>query len=618
MTTHKRLIVGKYTLEKAIEEISKEKLLSFDTETTGLYGYHGDRLFSIVIATACNSYYFNFQNYNEENQESSFTLEKEKTFRLLQDLVFSDPSRTYFIHNAKFDMKMLALEGMELIGDVHCTYAMARVEYNAHFDYTLDACAKRIGLEKSDEVDIYLRKNKLISKIMVRGKEIERKQFNKVPFDLIARYALQDAEVTYTLGCHQLERLEELDRENPDAVSVWQVYHNEKKLTKTLFNMEERGVKIDREFCQRILEEENLRAKNAVIKFRELSGEEFIDSANQLAKVFDKLGEKYPRTAPTATRPNGTPSFTEEVLKKFETPLAKCILDYRSAMKSANTYFLNLLHYADEKDHIHANFKQAGAETGRLSVGSPSLQNIPKEDDGTGISVRRSFIPSSSDFCFVMIDFDQMEFRLLLEYANEKEVIRNILENGVDVHQATADKMGTTRTQSKVINFMLLYGGGAEKLAAALNVPLDKAKKLKQDYFRALPNVKEFIDDVIHKAKYSCKKINNWFGRKYNVNPEYAFIAPNHLIQGGCADLVRVAMNDLESYLRDKKSKMILQIHDEILFEVHKDELHIVPRLKDIMEAAYPYRNLPLTCAVSHSWKSWGDKVKGPPTKPAE
>jgi DNA polymerase-1 len=266
--------------------------------------------------------------------------------------------------------------------------------------------------------------------------------------------------------------------------------------------------------------------------------------------------------------------------------------------------------------------RQAGTDTGRFSYSDPNLQNVPKEESGTW-RVRRAFRPTAPEWCLVMIDYAQMEYRLMLDYAGQMDVIRKILEEGLDVHQATSTSMDVDRTSAKTLNFMLLYGGGTAKLAAALGISIEKAGQLKHRYFKRLEKIRAFSRNIINKAE-GRHFVFNWAGRVCHF-PEVqtkkgpdrlAFRAPNHVIQGGCADVVKRAMVRCHEFLRAYSSRMLLQVHDEIVFEVHRSELDIVPELRKIMETAYPHRHLPLTCDVEHSWTSWGDKVKGYPEIP--
>jgi DNA polymerase-1 len=216
-----------------------------------------------------------------------------------------------------------------------------------------------------------------------------------------------------------------------------------------------------------------------------------------------------------------------------------------------------------------------------------------------------------------MIDYDQQEFRMFLDYAGEKEIIRRVMD-GEDVHTSSATLLNISRSQDKTINFGLIYGLGIERLAEALGVSPKEATTLKSQYFRNLPGVRRLMRQVVTAAK-ARGFIKNWFGREYRLtNYDLAYTMINKLIQGGCADVCKIAMNQCDDYFmaHDLRSRLLVQIHDELLFEIHESELHICKDLKKIMEDVYPsFNGLKLTCSIEHSWKSWAhkDKTKGEP-----
>jgi DNA polymerase-1 len=373
-------------------------------------------------------------------------------------------------------------------------------------------------------------------------------------------------------------------------------------------------MKINRPYVQEALQYTETQALKARREFGELTGIEYQDSAGVFKKAFQKFDIELPLTR------TGKPCTNKQVLDALENPVADKIREIRSYEKLAGTYYSSFLFFADEHDFIRANMRQGGTETSRFSYSDPNLQNCPKEDEEEDRDkpyiVRRSFIPPP-DFCLVPIDYKQQEFRMMLDYAGERELIAAIM-NGVDVHEATAQLMGVTRKFAKTLNFGLLYGMGAAKLAKALKIPLEEAYELRALYFAKLPRVQALIRGVMNTGSQRGY-IWNWFGfRNHLSSPEYAYVLPNHLIQGGCAQVIRVAMVRLDAYLRTNRlrSAMLAQVHDELLFQVHKDELHHVPELQKIMEAVYqPKNGLVLECSVEHSWKSWGkfDQVKGYP-----
>lgn len=616
------MIVRRSTLQSELKKLASAKFLSIDCETSGLSPHLGDRLFSIAMFDGTEGYYFNFHPY--PGLAEDWVLPREIMPELQK--VFACKETINFLHNAKFDLAMLHYEGLEVLGTIHDTEVGARMEHNRHLSYSLDNCTKRIGFEKSDVVKEYIKKHKLYASKAdpYTGEVTKQPLFIKVPFDIMAPYALKDAEITFKLGMHQRAWIAE-DIVNTQAENARLPKHNqlvdnffntEKDLVKVCLAMETVGIKVDRDFCERALALEQGAYNKASKAFKEISGFALVDSPKSLQKAFDAVGEDYGKTE------KGNPSFTAKTLEGMKSPLAKTLLEYRKSYKKAHTYYQNFLVLSDSNGRLHANMRQAGTETTRFSYSAPNLQALTKNDKEEAASedylVRRAFIPEP-DYCLICIDFNQMEFRFMLEYAMEMPVIEKVLA-GLDVHTATAEMMNVNRNQAKTLNFLLLYGGGVGKLADTLGVDIDKARQLRGQYFASLPKVSAFTRRVIKKADDS-EVIRSWTGFPFrfpmvNVNGKrmnFSYAAPNHLIQGGCAQVVRRAMVGCHNHLKGMKSRIVLQVHDEFLLEIHKSELAVIPELKDIMEKAYPHKHLPLTCSVSHSWKSWADKIEGLP-----
>lgn len=606
------MIVRQQDVVEVLLKLAGYSHLALDTETTGLRPYHGDRLFSLVIATDKDAFYFNFQGY--PGLDSDFQLLRQELRAPHFRALFGDSARTWYLHNSKFDLAILAQDGVALSGHIHDTLAIARVEYNEHMRYGLDECAKRIGLEKSNAVEEYIQKNKLYILETVPGqtKRFKRKFFDRVPLEIMVPYACQDARVTYQLARHQHEALGKIAASVPTgAPSILSVASNEKSLTKVCFEMEQEGIKVDKAYCTEALDYEQKRYQEAARVFEGLTGIAFVDSNKTLATAFSRLGEAYGTTA------KGNPSFTDAVLSKLNSPLAKIVQTYRGAYKTANTYYSNLLYHADERGIIHPNMRQAGTTTGRFSYADPNLQNIPKDEEGEKNSypVRRAFIPKRSENILLSLDYDQMELRMMLEYAGQMDLIAKINE-GMDPHQSTADLVGCTRREAKVVTFGLIYGMGVDLLGLTLGISRNDAIDLRAQYFDALPNVQRFIRQVMRVAE-GRGYVFNWYGRRYYFpDATYAYIAPNYVIQGGCAEVVKIAMNRVAGFLssqRDIQTRMILQVHDELVFEMPRTEYHLIPEIKNIMETVYPYKHIRLTCGVDYSDKNWADKTEGIP-----
>ena len=588
------MLVTRSNLLSVVERLEKEPLLSCDTETTGLFPWKGDRLFSIIFGAPGEQFYFNFQDY--EGIDPELVLPRAAICSLTN--IFSDPTRTLFFHNAKFDLAMLWCDG---ITDVRCvvhdTEVGARIEYNDHMKYGLAECAERIGFKKSDAVEAYIAEHKLWEWEHVPGKKAKRKNkfYTKVPFPIISEYGLKDAEVTFALGLHQLEQLREAEK----------VLEIERKATPILFRMERVGFRIDREFCRAAVDYEEKRAKEAAARFEDITRQPFKDSPKALAQLFTLLGFELPKTE------KGNSQVDDVALEAINHPAAQAVRDYRTAHKRMNTYFRSFLFWADEEGRIHPNIRQSGTRTGRMSCAEPNLQNIPKGDDDSAFPVRRAFIPEPGTF-LGMIDYNQMEFRLMLDYARQRDLIGKIMA-GHDPHQATADLTGLERRYAKNLNFGLLYGMGAEKLSHSLNCSIAQAKRFRSMYFANLEYIEDFLSRASGKARMTGK-VRAWSGRTFHFpDINFSYKAANAIIQGGCADVVKEAMRLCDEVLQGTRSVIHLQVHDELLFGIAEDEAHLLPRLKDAMERAYPFKLMPLTCSVSHSFKSWGDPVEGLP-----
>lgn len=554
-------------LNDYLKEILSARYVAIDTETTGLHPYKGDRPFLISI-------YADGVAYSVKDIESNR--------KAIQEIL---TKQIIFMHNAKFDMHMFYVEHFNLNSYVLCTMAMARLYKNDEPSYSLDVLGSKIGYPKDKTVTEYINKNKLFEWITYPGKKKRTKKpyYNQVPDNIIVPYCERDTEVCYKLGEHLI------DQEYPR-----QLFETETQLTNVLFSMEATGIKIDRAYTEKMfkVEQDNIRA--AELDFLDMTGLEHQDARSVYVEAFNRLNLNYPTTE------KGNPSFKAEVLDGIDHPVVDIIKGYRDAYKKAYTYYNNFLDLADSEDVIHCNFNQAGTTTGRLSSSNPNLQNVSGD-------LRKCFIPREG-YQFFMLDYDQMEYRMLLDYAGEEGVIKQVLD-GVDVHTATAELMGVERKAAKTINFMLLYGGGVAKLAAALDITEDEAKELKNLYFGKLPKISSLISQVNTAAK-ARGYIKNWAGRICRVPPDQSYKAVNYLIQGGCADVVKRAMVGIDNFLNKTPNvtTLLLNVHDELVFEIDKSDTIDVKYLKKRMEKAYPYKLLPMTVGVDYSDTNWCDK----------
>lgn len=573
-------LVSKENLKAVTEDLATRDILIWDVETTGLNPYHDAKMFSLALGDLeGQTWYFNFKSYRGLGEEFVLTFDDVKPIM--------DYPRKWVAHNAKFDLHFTDRAGIKPNGQVFDTEVMARLFENHHHytrgGYSLDSCAKRwLEVRKDDRVKAWMDENGAYDmQPGPSGSLHKHYYFDLVPFEIISEYACLDAKVTAELYLFLLKNM----YENKGLVEL------ESRLSTTLFEIERNGILIDREYCTKAHAYETKRACQADEICRKLAGAEFTDSAKFLAPLLAARGFNLPETE------KGNPQITDEALSQIEgDELAKAVLDLREASKRAQTYWANYLLLADAKDTIHPNFRQSGTTTGRMSCNSPNLQNIPGEDLGE-FPVRRAFIPRPG-FIFVSIDYKAMELRLALFYAQETALLEKIYQ-GHDPHQATADLTGLSRQAAKTLNFMVLFGAGIRKIAEALGVSEAEAKQFKYRYFDALPGLQGFI----YKSKRRMEARGysfDWAGRRFILDdPRFAYKSCNAIIQGGSSTICKSAMVALGDRLRPLESRMVLQVHDELVLEVHLSEIDVVRDAVLIMREAFPHPVM--DCSIS-----WG------------
>jgi DNA polymerase-1 len=552
--------------------------IAIDTETTGLE--ETDRPFCATISGK------DFNIYTEDRDMVSKLLDT-------SDLVFAQ--------NAKFDARMLSHWDVNMFTKpVYDTNIMARIIRNDYLKYSLADQAKRIGLAKSTEVDAEVKKHKLYeTRRNFFGEEYKTPRYDRVDREILKRYALLDSELTYKLGMNYLERMDTKDK---------QVMLMESNLTPVCYGMERRGLQLNVDYTIKAYHHEKQLLESKLDIINSMLGCEFTDSAKAIQK---HLSYQLPLTDAN------NPSLTDDVIDYIisaggATPRDSTILglvrEIRWFKKRINTYYESYLNRKDASGIIHPTMWQAGTRTGRFSYSDPNLQNMPKEEDSEEPFVVRGCFKPRDGYSFISLDYSQMEYRMLADYANEKDVIRRVME-GADFHQVTADMFGVSRKQAKTINFACLYGAGVDKLSTMLGTTKHEASRLRDRYFMALPNVERLIDDVISTGK-SRGFVQNWYGRKMYAQKEFCYALPNHLIQGGGADVVKLAMIEIEKELRGSDIHMVLQVHDQLVFEypTGMDNTKL-KRVKEIMENTYVPRNgMKLTVDISESTTSLAER----------
>lgn len=596
------MLVTRTNVMECLLDIANQTYLSLDTETTGLYPFHGDKFFSIIVGTKDEEYYF---NYNQYPGLPTDLLLLDRHY--LKDILL-DPTKYWFMHKLNYDCPILLADDLEVAGAYHCTKVIERVRYNEFNSYSLEECGERIKVPKDMKVAKYIKEKNLYSYKYVNEKRIKQPRYDLVPFEMISNYGMKDARVTFDLGVYQLEKIKaraqiQSSKQNLDKTIV-SCMENEVTLQKTLLKMQVNGARVDKDFCQKAIEHLGTGMLEAKDKFTSITGRDFIMSGKVFAEIFADQKENWSYTE------KGNPSFDANALKKLSGPVIDVLFEYKKA-KADIDFYKNFIIYADDAGFLHTDLNAGGTRTGRFASSNPNLQNLTKpskEDLVNEFVVRRAIIPREG--CFLaMLDYDQLEYRMMLDYAGAGGLIKKVL-GGLDVHTATAESAGCTREEAKTVNFLTLYGGGIKKLAGALGVSESKAKSIQQRIFDSAPQIKHFIRNVITRAE-SAGFISNWLGRiNYFPKKNLAYKAPNTLIQGGAGDVVKVAMNNIDKYFTDNKLKalMILNIHDELVFDIPFSEADIVEDLKQIMQDAYPHSHLPLTVGIDFSKKSLADK----------
>lgn len=594
------MIVRREDFAPILRELKECKRIAVDCESTGLRPYDGDQPFSVIVApSAERAFYFNFNRADDVPEDALLFQSHADGLKRL----FSDPTKQCYLHNAKFDMAMLETIGIEMSGKIHDTMTTARLLDNVAPSISLAACAEKIGHAKDMTVDEYIKKKKLYTDTTYRGKEVRLLHYDKVPFDMIVPYAETDTKITFALAEHQKQIL------SGKSKAFQALYQNEFHLLRTVYEMEKRGVKINHEYCEKAIAFESSELQRSANEFTALTQREFKDSPDLFLEVFKDENITFKPETKTGQR---NPNFDSYALESFQSPLAQHVLNYRTIKKRLE-FYENFLFYADPDGILHAGFNQAGTITGRFSAWEPNLQQL-KKDEGDDLNqefvVRRAIVPRDG-FMFLMLDYSQVEYRLMLDQAMAHILIKRINEEGVDVHQAMADQVGITRSEAKTVNFGIIYGIGIAKLAKKLGCSEDRARQIKYAVLNADPAINKFIRTIMGKAK-SQGLLINWFGRECQFpDPQFAYRGPNHVVQGGAADIMKIAMNRVRNHLLEYQSKVVMTIHDELVIELHEKEKYLAPKLRKIMEEVYrPIAGLPMACTVEYSRENLADKKK--------
>lgn len=457
----------------------------------------------------------------------------------------------------------------------------------------------------------------LFDKLNISVPNFDKKIISKMNEDDLHSYYLERMnKLTYGIYILKKELNENLIDENTKNI-----YVEEKKFTKILKYMEDNGISIDLDYFKEYNKELELKIEELIQNIYAESGEEFkISSPKQLAYIlFEKLGIKAEKK-----NKSGSYSTDAEVLELLSLRginIAKLILEYREYEKLRSTYVEPLMQLAVNKK-IHTTYNQTGTATGRLSSQNPNLQNIPTRTE-EGVKIRKGFVASSGKK-LLSFDYSQIELRVLAELSGDQHLIDAYM-NDLDLHELTARKIFALgkevevskyqRNIAKVINFSVLYGKTPYGLSKELKIPVSDAKEYIDTYFREYPKVRILLDEIIEKCREN-EYVETIFGTKryvhsinsgnLNIREQANRMAVNTVIQGSAAVIIKKVMKRIYDELCNDKLKMLLQVHDELIFEVDSDYLNVVDKIIDIMENTIKFEKTKLKVNYNIG-KNWGD-----------
>ena len=566
------LIENEKELFEIIEKIGS-KTVAFDTETDSL---ENPNIVGFSFAFEENRAYYVPINHNYLGVGKQ--IPQDIALRAIEKII----QKKVIGHNLKFDFKMLRKYNIKTPIPHSDTMILAwLIEPDSPLG--LDRVAK-------DYLDYE----------NIKFKEIvgKKQNFSQVDIQTATKYAAEDAIITL--------KIYEILKERLWSEVIWDYENIEMPFINLLIDMEKEGIKLDIEYMENLRIKISDKLEKLTEKIYKLAGSEFnIKSPKQLGYILFEI-LKLPARKKTKTGY----STNEKVLNSLKHPIIPLLLEYRKLEKLLSTYVLPLKEYAkkDKNHKIYTNFLQTGTATGRLASKNPNLQNIPTSTD---INIRNAFI---TDKLFVSLDYSQIELRLLAHFSEDKNLI-NAFFNNKDIHLETALKIfgkenaAKYRNIAKSINFGLIYGMGAKKLAETINVSIKDAKEFIEKYFSSFPTVKNFLEKTKLEARnkgyvetlFKRRRFFNFSSANAKSISNYEREAVNTIFQGSAADIIKKAMLEIKKQFPN--SKMILQIHDELIFEIeNKDEAY---EYKNIMENAFKLK-VPLKVDISFG-KRWGE-----------
>ena len=573
-----KLVETEADIKALVEILSKQQQFVFDTETTNIDVYSAELVGVSFAIKAHEAWYLPMPAEREACQPK---------LELLRPL-FENESILKIGQNLKYDISMLAQYGVSVKGkmfDTMLAHYLLEPEQRHNMDYLAEVYLNYLTIPIEDLI----------------GKGRQQKTMREVPLELVKEYAAEDADITLQL----YEKLLPLLKDNGVEKLFYEI---EMPLVPVLSRMEANGVKIDTENLQQISEAFGMEIQKIEEQIYQAAGTPFnIASPKQLGEIlFERLriDEKAKKTK------TGQYATGEDVLQKLshKHPIIQMILDYRSLTKLKSTYLDALPALVNPKDGlIHTSYNQAVTATGRLSSNNPNLQNIPVRTE-KGREIRRAFVPRSEAYTLLAADYSQIELRIIAHLSQDPAMV-NDFNLGHDIHAATAAKVfhvpmdqvtKEQRSRAKAVNFGIIYGMSAFGLAERMELSRSEAAEIIKKYFEEYAGIKEYMNRSIALARERGYAETILGRRRYlrDINGANSVVrgfaernAINAPIQGSSADMIKIAMIGIHQELEHLKmqSKMILQVHDELVFDAHLDELDTLKAIvNDKMVNALP------------------------------
>jgi len=574
-----QIVQGEIPTRILIQNLMSQTSVCFDTETTGIDALNAELVGISFAWEKGKAFYIPFP---ENQDEAQLLAAKFKPF-------FENEAIEKIGQNMKYDLKVLRNYGLEVKGPLFDTM-IAHYLINPDMRHNMDVLA-----------ETYLKYSPRSIETLIGKKGKGQKSMREVALEDIKEYAAEDADITLQLKENFQPILEKVGTKKLfDEIEI--------PLVQVLADMEAEGIRLDVDFLKEMSKEIDVEIKSLEQKIFETAGETFnLASPKQLGDIlFDKLkigGTKQKKTK------TGQYATGEEILSYLanEHQIVRDILDWRQMVKLQSTYIDALPNQVDKKTgRVHTDYMQTVAATGRLSSNNPNLQNIPIRTE-RGRQIRKAFIAKDENYTLVSADYSQIELRIIAALSGEENMIK-AFQNHEDIHRSTAAKVFNIpleevtkeqRSHAKTVNFGIIYGVSAFGLSNQTNLSRKESAELIDAYYQNYPKLKSFMSNQVDFARENGYVETISGRRRYlkDINSANAIVrggaernAVNAPIQGSAADIIKIAMINIHKKLTSEnwKSKMLLQVHDELVFDVHNSELEkIQPMIKHEMENAF-------------------------------